>query len=63
MKRLINKIFGLAPENTNKIGTFSEFFTKAGSAEKKKIIEQAVKKANSDQKDLIKRYERKFKSA
>lgn len=63
MKRLINKIFGFRTENTKETGTFSGFFTNAGSAEKKKIIEQAVKKANIDQKDLIERYDRKFRNA
>jgi len=64
MMRLIYKMFGYTPNNkAEKTNGFSEFFTNAGSAEKKKIIEQAVKKANIDQKDLIERYDRKFRNA
>jgi hypothetical protein len=57
-------MFGYTPNNkAEKTTGFSEFFTNTGSAEKKKIIEQAVKKANNDQKELIEKYDRKFKSA
>ena len=64
MMRLICKLFGYTPNNkAEKTTGFSEFFTNAGSAEKKKIIEQAVKKANNDQKELIEKYDRKFRSA
>jgi hypothetical protein len=64
MMRLIYKMFGYTPnDKVEKTAGFSEFFTNTGSAEKKKIIEQAVKKANDDQKELIEKYDRKFKSA
>jgi type VI protein secretion system component VasK len=57
-------MFGYTPNNkAEKTTGFSEFFTNTGSAEKKKIIEQAVKKANNDQKELIEKYDRKFRSA
>lgn len=60
MKRILLKILGIKEPETKGI---SEFFANAKSAEKKKIIEQAAKKANQDQKDLIERYDRKYSRA
>lgn len=61
MINFITKFFGMTPnDNAIKTGSFSAFFTKTGSAEKKKVIRQVVKKANEDQKELVKRYDRKF---
>jgi TRAP-type C4-dicarboxylate transport system substrate-binding protein len=60
MKRLLLKILGIKePE----IKGLSEFFTNANSRDKKRIIEQAARKANQDQKDLVERYDRKYSQA
>lgn len=37
---------------------FSGFFHDASSAEKKKLLEQVVREANKDQRDLIEKYNR-----
>jgi hypothetical protein len=57
--RLIYKIFGY-PAEIEKTNGFSDFFTHTGSADKKRIIKQVVKKANKDQKDLVEKYEREY---
>ncbi|MBI5742504.1 MAG: hypothetical protein HZA25_01540 [Candidatus Niyogibacteria bacterium] len=36
---------------------FSAFFHNASAAEKKKMLEQVVREANKDQRDLVKKYE------
>ena len=37
---------------------FSVFFHDASSAEKKKVLEQVVREANKDQRDLVEKYNR-----
>lgn len=52
----IKYIFGIKEEK--KPGTdFSAFFHSASAAEKRKLLEQVVREANKDQRDLVKRYE------
>ena len=41
---------------------FSAFFHNASSAEKKKLLEQVVREANKDQRDLVNRYDAMIKT-
>ena len=49
----MNILGKLKPKKTYAKNDFSDFVTKASSAEKKKVILSAVKKANKMQKDLL----------
>jgi hypothetical protein len=51
LKRLIGK-----PERKNK--DFSSFFNDASPAEKRKVLEDVVRKANQDQRAMLEQYER-----
>ncbi|MFA6197596.1 MAG: hypothetical protein WC734_00370 [Patescibacteria group bacterium] len=53
IKRLITR---KAPKK--RTNDFSEFFHKASSAEKKKLISSVVREANQDQRDLVEKYHR-----
>jgi hypothetical protein len=54
MNRMISFLFKRAPEPTS---DFSAFFVDAKAREKKRVIQDAVKKANEDQRDLMRRAE------
>lgn len=57
---LIKKMFNSLPEEKKKSKGFSDFFTTSGATEKKKIIKQAVRMSNEDQKKLVERYNVKY---
>jgi hypothetical protein len=54
MKTFINKIFGHSDVSTT--DGFSSFFRDASSAEKERVIGDAVRKSTEDQKALVERY-------
>ncbi len=61
MINLINKIFKQEPSKAEtSVRGFSDFFTNTNSAEKKKIIGMVVRRANEDQKELVRKYNREF---
>lgn len=53
---MIKKIFNVFTKKEKK--TFSGFFREATLEDKKKLLEEVVRKANQDQRDIIKRYDR-----
>lgn len=53
----IKKFIGLRYEK-KPITDFSGFFHDASSAERKKVLEQVVREANKDQRDLVEKYNR-----
>lgn len=61
MKNSISKFFGFPTNGTEGANSFSGFFTKTGSAGKKKIIRSAIKKANEDQRQLVAKYDREYR--
>ena len=54
MKRMISFLF---KRNTQPTSDFSAFFVDAKAREKKRVIQSAVKKANEDQRDILRRAE------
>ncbi|OGM93436.1 hypothetical protein A2333_01975 [Candidatus Wolfebacteria bacterium RIFOXYB2_FULL_49_7] len=60
---MIKKIKQIIRKNSAPETDFSRFFYTASSGEKKKVMKQVIREANKDQKDMIKRYERKVKEA
>ncbi|HEX9502763.1 MAG TPA: hypothetical protein VF974_00365 [Patescibacteria group bacterium] len=56
MKELIRIIFGNKPKHRS----VYSFFTEASSEERKKVVGAAVRAANDEQKNLVKKYERMF---
>ena len=58
---LIYKFFKKETSKTkDKPRALSDFFTNTKSVEKKRIIGLAVRRANADQKELVKKYNREF---
>lgn len=58
MTQMINKIqvfLGFKKPNKPE-NDFSDFFYSASSAEKKKLLKAVIRKANQDQRDLVKKY-------
>lgn len=40
---------------------FSEFFTKSSSKERTEVLRNAARKANKDQRDLVEKYDKKYR--
>ena len=57
MIKTIKKFMGLSKDK-KPTTDFSVFFHDASSAEKKKVLEQVVREANKDQRDLVEKYNR-----
>jgi len=55
MIRKIKHILGFG-EAKSPTTDFSDFFHRASSSEKKKLLEEVVREANKDQRDLVSRY-------
>lgn len=56
------KTFLKIGENKKPKTDFSGFFYDASSRDKKKLLEQVVREANKDQRDLVEQYNLKKKS-
>jgi len=52
--------FFLTGKSAKSSSDFSAFFIDAKAREKKKVIEEVVRKANKDQMDLVRRAERGY---
>jgi hypothetical protein len=50
-----------APKQKKK--DFSSFFNDASPEEKRKVLEGVIRKANKDQRDLVKQYEQAYKKS
>jgi hypothetical protein len=57
MIQKIKKFIGLS-KGKKPTTDFSAFFHNATSSEKKKLLEQVVREANKDQRDLVEKYNR-----
>jgi hypothetical protein len=53
----IKAIFKKIPKDEEPRTDFSEFFFNATSGEKKKLMTEVIREANSDQKALIEKYD------
>ena len=53
MIKKLKKIFTLKPQKQD----FSSLFNDASPEERRKVLEDAARKANQDQRDLVKEYE------
>jgi TRAP-type C4-dicarboxylate transport system substrate-binding protein len=53
MIKKLKKIFMLKPQKQD----FSSLFNDASPEERRRILEDAARKANQDQRDLVKQYE------
>jgi len=51
-----NKFLGRSKESNR----FSEFFTKSSSRERVKVLRNAAREANKDQRDLVEKYEKEY---
>lgn len=50
-------------EEAKRPGRFSDFFQHASDEEKRKVIEEAARRANEDQRKLVEQYEAQKKAA
>jgi hypothetical protein len=57
MIQAIKRFFKNPKEKAVPTTEFSAFFTNASSGEKKKFFKEVVRKANQDQRDLMKKYQ------
>jgi hypothetical protein len=57
MIQRIKQFFRFSQAKAQPTTEFSAFFTNASSGEKKKFFKEIVRKANQDQRDLMKKYE------
>lgn len=56
MKKIIKKTGEVQPRETD----FSKFFLHASDEEKKRLLEEVVRKANADQRAILDEYDRRF---
>lgn len=59
MKRQIPKNGTISPRETD----FSRFFIHASEEEKKKVLEDVLRKANADQRAILEEYDKRFVKA
>lgn len=59
IKILFGHIFRNSPTSKS---TFSEFFTDFSSGERTKIVRNAIREANTEQKVLVEKYKREYAS-
>jgi hypothetical protein len=58
MIKLFQRLFG--KKGAKESNRFYQFVNDASSGEKVKILKQVIRKADEDQKDLVKRYEQRY---
>lgn len=57
--KIFKDFFGFRPQKQAE-NDFSAFFHASKSGEKKKVLKQAIRGANKDQKELVEKYEKLF---
>ncbi|MBI2552557.1 hypothetical protein HYW17_04655 [Candidatus Uhrbacteria bacterium] len=59
------KLFNIfkKPTEAKRSGGFSDFFLHANEEEKRRVIEEAARRANEDQRRLVEQYEAQKKTA
>ena len=60
MKKILKKLSILFVKNKEGGDTLSDFFKGGDTKEKRRVMEEAIEKANRDQRDLVERYHKKF---
>ena len=63
MKELLKKIAFFTTKKREGSDTLSDFFKGGDTREKREVIEEAIEKANRDQRELVEKYDKKFSSA
>lgn len=56
MKKRTSKKVSIQPQRTD----FSDFFIQKNDEEKKRLLEEVVRKANEDQRAIVEEYDRRF---
>ncbi len=58
MRFLIKYLFGSSSESKEQKNDFSDFFIKASSKEKAKVIRQVLREANEEQRETLRKYKK-----
>lgn len=58
MKQMIRKLLLKLKTRKSSKNDFSDFFVSENSRNKKKVLKKVVKKADNDQRELIKKYQK-----